>query len=77
MGTPLPHALPSVISSLNESSATLTLTDGQTLTWPRTLLPQDIHVGETIELVAFATTSSTEEHAHLARAMLNEFLRES
>lgn len=77
MASSLPHAVSATITSLQDDSATLALQDGQTIAWPRSRLPLDLAIGETVQLVAFAHSETSEEHARLARAMLNEFLRES
>jgi hypothetical protein len=77
MASPLPHTRSATVTSLQDDSAVLVLQDGQTLTWPRSLLPMDLTIGDTIQLVALAHSETSDAHARLARAMLNEFLRDS
>lgn len=59
------------ISAIAEGVATLTLSDGQTLNWPASSLPQGCMVGSSVLLTATLGSRDT-ERADFAKDLLNE-----
>jgi hypothetical protein len=73
--TELPHAVATTVVHVEEREVVLQTADGQTLRYPRRLLPEDITAGATVHLVAFADLNATAERERLARVVLSEMLR--
>lgn len=71
----LPHALPAIISALEPETATLTTDDGQTVRYPRRLLPDDCAVSNRVHLLVLSDHDAEGERERLAKAVLSEMLR--
>lgn len=71
----LPHALPASISEIEPETATLTTDDGQTLRYPRRLLPDDSAKGNRIHILVLSDHDADGERERLAKAVLSEMLR--
>ena len=72
----LAHGRSARIVAVDEKTATLDL-DGETLSWPRYLLPEKMEVGATVHLLAFAHEDAVKERARLTRQLLNELLEKT
>lgn len=54
--------------------AVLTYGDGELL-WPKNKLPEHIHEGDVLVIVAKKDADATKDRTELAKAMLNELLK--
>ena len=62
------------VQSLDETKAILQFEDGQTITWPRTLLPQAIKKDQLVRVLVHDQATEEDERKRLAKALLNEVM---
>lgn len=71
----LPHALAATVTEVKTDSVAVLFEDGQTLRWPKRLLPAEVKVGDRMHLVAIPDKETDAERRNLAKQVLNEMLR--
>lgn len=60
------------VISISDNEATLKLSDGQTIYWPKSLLPETIKQGQKLRMIVHDKETEQKERASLARTLLNE-----
>lgn len=68
------HELKVTVDRIEGQSAVLTYGDGQLL-WPKDKLPEHVHEGDALVLVAKRDADATKDRTELAKTMLNELLK--
>ena len=71
-----PYSQKAKVSKLTEHSAFLSLPDGQTLEWDKSMLPPDISVDMEIKLIIHDSKKDIQERQQLAKEILNELFSE-
>jgi hypothetical protein len=62
------------VKELTDSSAVLAFADGQTVTWPLNLLPDEIKKEQTLKVIVHNKETDELERKALAREVLNEVM---
>lgn len=63
------------VQAIEETSVVLLLPDGQTLTWPKDLLPPSIKKDQQLRVILHDKETESQEREALARAVLNEVMK--
>lgn len=73
--TNLPHTISGTISEIGESTATIMLENGETVTVPKRILSETAFVNSKVRLAVFSDVEMSAEHERLAKAVIEELLR--
>lgn len=73
--TNLPHTISGTISEIGESTATIMLENGETVTVPKRILSETVFVNSKVRLAVFSDVEMSAEHERLAKAVIEELLR--
>ncbi len=69
------HYLEGTIDRFEGDLAVIKLNDGQTLNWPKKMLPKETKEGGVIHLSLITSETNTKEREKIAKSILNELLK--
>ena len=70
------HFVRAKIEKFENKDAVVAVADGQRLHWPIKDLPEGCEIGSEVRLILATTLTDQEEHQQIAKAILNEILKD-
>lgn len=65
-----------VVKRFEEARVVIQLNNNETIHWPLKDFPEDIHIGEKVEIFLSSREREEEEKEEIAKALLNKILEE-